>query len=276
MLVRSTLHGGPAQARDTVGTSFAAPKVARLAGEIQNALPDQPCLLYRALIANSARWPMWAEARADTSALRRVGYGIPNRERALFNSAYRVTLITAGTPEIGPGEGHIYQIPIPSSLRRADMSNRIRVDVTLSYAAQPRRTRRTIKRYLATWLSWDVSKAGETVDSFQARVLKEQEETLPDGDDIFDWALRENKKWGKVKGTQRHLSTLQKDWALLEAHQLPESFCLGVAAHNGWSKDPLNKAKYSLVVSFEAIDGDLEIYNLIRAEVEQLRERVRV
>ena len=53
-LVRSTLHGGPAFDKDEVGTSFAAPKVARIAARLQSVLPDESCLLYRALIVQSA------------------------------------------------------------------------------------------------------------------------------------------------------------------------------------------------------------------------------
>lgn len=47
-LVRSTRHGGPAFDRDEVGTSYAAPKVTRIAARLQAILPDESCLLYRA------------------------------------------------------------------------------------------------------------------------------------------------------------------------------------------------------------------------------------
>ncbi|MBC7604884.1 MAG: S8 family peptidase, partial [Ramlibacter sp.] len=61
-LVRSTLATpGPAVDRDATGTSFAAPKVARIAAALQTVLPDETTLLYRALIVQSAQWPEWAE-----------------------------------------------------------------------------------------------------------------------------------------------------------------------------------------------------------------------
>lgn len=61
-LIRSTLHGaGPAADRDTAGTSYAAPKVARIAAQVQRVLPAEPTLLYRALVVQSAQWPAWAE-----------------------------------------------------------------------------------------------------------------------------------------------------------------------------------------------------------------------
>lgn len=62
-LVRSTMFPpGPAFDRDESGTSFAAPKVARIAAELQRLFPNEPALLYRALVVQSARWPEWAEA----------------------------------------------------------------------------------------------------------------------------------------------------------------------------------------------------------------------
>jgi hypothetical protein len=58
-LIRSTMFPpGPAYDRDEAGTSFAAPKVARIAGRLQHLLPDEPALLYRALVVQSARWPI--------------------------------------------------------------------------------------------------------------------------------------------------------------------------------------------------------------------------
>ena len=57
-LVRSTMFPpGPAYDRDEVGTSFSAPKVARIAAKLHHLLPQEPALLYRALIVQSARWP---------------------------------------------------------------------------------------------------------------------------------------------------------------------------------------------------------------------------
>lgn len=168
-LVRSNLHAsGPATERDTLGTSFAAPKVAHLAALLQAALPQEPCLLYRALIAQSARWPEHAPATLET--VRHYGYGIPQATRATENSPFRITLITSGTQRLVGGDAHIFQIPVPIAMRRPEMTNKVRIDITLSYAARPRRTRRTVRRYLSTWLTWEVSDRNETFESFRGRI----------------------------------------------------------------------------------------------------------
>ena len=147
-LVRSTFHPpGPAFDRDEVGTSYAAPKVTRIAARLQEVLPEESCLLYRALIVQSARWPSWAEAAKNeekANIIRWIGYGSPDMERASANSDHRVTLITSGEREIKAGESHVYEVPIPDAMRGPADEFDIRVDVTLSYAAQPRRTRRNL------------------------------------------------------------------------------------------------------------------------------------
>ncbi len=103
-LVRSTKFGpGPEFDRDDIGTSYAAPKVTHIAAHLQRVLPDEPCLLYRALIVQSARWPEWTRGTAvDTKlAIRTLGYGVPDLERATTNNDYRVTLITITKSRFG-------------------------------------------------------------------------------------------------------------------------------------------------------------------------------
>jgi len=153
-LVRCTRNGGPPFDRDVTGTSFSAPKVAHIAGHLAALLPTQTTLLYRGLIVNAARWPAWAEAApvADRPRITRsIGYGIPDFERATENTEQRITLITESTYAIRAKEGYVFGIPIPDDLRRQGDDFRVRIDVTLSYTAEPRRTRKSRRGYLGVW-----------------------------------------------------------------------------------------------------------------------------
>jgi Subtilase family len=135
-LVRSTLNGGPAVSRDVVGTSFSAGRVSHIAGLLERLLPEESALLYRALIAQSARWPDWAEQAApDEKAnhIRLLGYGLPDAERATSNSEYRVTCVTQGGQSIRAGEAAIFGFHVPEELRRMGQEAAIRLEVTLSY-----------------------------------------------------------------------------------------------------------------------------------------------
>src|SRR5690606_3859403 len=111
------------------------PKVSRIAARLQEILPEESCLLYRALIVQSARWPEWtvnAPSGDLLHVLRRIGYGIPDMERATTNTQHRTTLITAGENFIKASECHIYQVPIPESMRGPADEFDIHIEITLA------------------------------------------------------------------------------------------------------------------------------------------------
>jgi hypothetical protein len=281
-LVRSTLNGGPPVASDRVGTSFAAPKVSHIAACIAAELPDESCLLYRALIVQSARWPEWTTGDnvEKLHVLRQIGYGIPDRDRALGNAPHRITLITNGEKRIQARQAHVYQVKLPEQLLSPGEELEILLEVTLSYKAQPRRTRRNKRKYLSTWLDWDCSKRGEDSESFLARILKEYDapEDAEKGEGLFRWTLGKQKNYGNIKDVSRSAGTIQKDWTVVKSYNLREAFCIAVVGHEGWNNDPNASVPYSLVVSFEAIENNISIYEeFVEAQVEvEVEEEVEV
>lgn len=293
-LVRSTLHSGPAHARDAAGTSYAAPKVARIAAAVQQALPTEPSLLHRALIVQSARWPDWAEQmlaeirslgrpkekecreQRQAEALRivkSIGFGLPDADRATANSDHRVTLVTSGAVPIRAGECDIYEVPIPRELSRAGTDYEVRIDVTLSYVASPRRTRRRPKRYLSTWVDWVSSKLGQSVESFERRVRADQVAVKddPEGGAVVPWVFHQQENHGLVRGLGRNPGTVQKDWAVVRSNQLGERFCIAVRGHRGWSQDPDSAARYALVVTLDVVGQEVAIYEPVRVAVEAIQ-----
>lgn len=271
--VRSTLHGGPPFGNDAVGTSFATPKVAHIAGHLAVLFPDQSPLLYRALIVNSARWPTWAESAtvaARPGIVRSIGYGLPDLERATENSEHRVTLITPGTYEAHAREGFVFGVPVPESLRRPGEDFGVRIDVTLSYAAEPRRTRKSRRGYLGVWLDWAASKRNEPFDVFRSRVLTEFESDEDEGNDgNFAWTLgNKASRDGQTDGVCRKNGTVQKDWTIARSYELPEMFGVIVRGHQGWSADENETARFTLAVSFEALDVEVDVYQEVSAAVE--------
>jgi subtilase family protein len=300
-LIRSTMYPpGPSFDRDQVGTSFAAPKVSRLAAQLERLLPTEPALLYRALIIQSARWPEWADLLLTglrvrnpmdpefndllresqfnevSQIFRCIGYGVPDEGRATSNTDYRTTFITAGETSIRAREGHIYQVPIPIELRRQADDFDIRIDVTLSYVAQPRRTRRNLRRYLSTWLDWKSSRLGEGINDFRLRAIKEESEVEPAGGAALPWTLQHSSNSGFVRNTKRSSGTVQKDWAIVKSNTLPDDFCIAVVGHQGWSRDPDSVARYSLVVTLEILGHEISIYEPLRTAVIELKNRIEV
>lgn len=296
-LVRSTMFPpGPPVDRDETGTSFAAPKVARIAARLQQLLPREPALLYRALVVQSARWPAWAESllarlrepdsQDDQAArpelinqvsrlIRFLGYGVPNENRATVNTDHRTTFITSGEAPIRARECHIYQISIPPALRNQADEFDIRIEATLSYVAQPRRTRRHLRRYLSTWVDWKSSRLGEGLADFRARALKGAEndgEPLPGT--ALPWVLNEASHFGAIRGTKRSNGTVQKDWAVVKSNKLPDHFCIAVVGHLGWSHDPDSAARYSLAVTLEILGQEIAIYEPLRTAAVELEAEI--
>ncbi len=238
-------------------------------------LPNSPALLYRALIAQSARWQNFnapLSSEQCQTMLRRIGYGLANVGRAPHNDEYRVTLASMELLEIGDGEAHIFTVNVPHELRDLGEDYNILLEITLSYAAKPKRTRRTHRSYLSTWLDWTCSKKNESRQDFEARIF--EADTSGQNDGQFPWIIHERQNWGLATNFARPRQTLQKDWCIINASQLSDEFCVAVRGHKGWGS--LFKAKYALTVSFEAIDHDIEIYEHIRlsnqVEVETIIE----
>ncbi len=262
---------GPAFDKDSVGTSFSTPKVSSIAAVLGNMFPEESCLLYRALIAGAARWPSWAmnTDREDyKNVLRHIGYGMPDLERAIENNNYKVTLFTKGNRELGARQTHIFEVPIPEEIRRVGEDYNILIEITLSYSAQPRRTRKNPRKYLSVWLDWDCSKIGELPGDFIERINKHSQYENAGDSNPFKWIIGRQSTHGLSRDIARNIGTLQKDWCVIKAHELTDGFCVAVIGHPGWSNDIDHKANYSLVVSFEAINKDIEIYNTIRSQVE--------
>jgi hypothetical protein len=270
-LIRSTTHGGSSIGNDIVGTSFATPKVSYIVAQLLKLYPDEDINLLRALVVQGARLPNTLFENPTLKSLKCFGYGIPSLERVTKNTDQRVTFYNAGT--IRAEEGHIYSLNIPEFLRSPIEEYDILIEVTLSYSAKVRRTRQKTKSYLSSWLDWTSSKIDEPFEDFKDYVLKEIEEgeTFYDSDfrkrmRHLDWKINSDTRWG-VEGVSRANSSLQKDWAIIKSHDLPKDISFAVRGHKGWDK--LNGAiPYSLVVSIEILNSNVEIYEAIRLENE--------
>lgn len=194
-------------------------------------------------------------------------------ERATTNTDHRTTFITHRDRSLGPGECHIYQVPIPDEMRRPGDDYDIRVDVTMSYVAAPRRTRRSPKGYLATWLDWTANRKGESLEAFLTRALKSEDEVMKEGTSTLGWTIHSQPQWG-LPGVRRGIGTVQKDWAIVKSNALPDDICIAVRGHQGWSRDPDSIATYTLAVTIAIVGQEIPIYEPLRAAVLELQSEV--
>ena len=270
-LIRSTLHGGSALGKDSVGTSFSAPKVAHISAILKQIYPEEGANLIRAFIVQGSRLPKDYFLKPTKKSIQYFGYGLPSLDRVIRNTDYRVTFYNTGN--ILAEEGHLYSLKIPESLRGQGDEFDILIEVTLAFTAQVRRTRQKTKSYLSTWLDWTSSRLDENFDNFSRRSLvfengnSQDDYSEEDSSQAIKWKIRERRDWGEVKDIYRSNSSLQKDWTILKSYELPEELSFSIRGHKGWDKNKLD-IPYAITVSLETLGADVPIYNDLRIENE--------
>lgn len=269
-LLRSTISGGSAFSKESVGTSYAAPKVAHVVAELSKLYNGEDINLIRALLVQGARLPIKYFHNPTKLSIQHFGYGIPSLKRVTENTEHRITFYN--TNQIRAEEGQIYSLKIPEELRSQGEEYQILIEVSLAYTAKNRRTRQRTKSYLSTWLEWKSSNLFDSYEDFRNRTLSE----LPDevietyeksNGGAIQWKIRERSSWGDVEDINRNKSSLQKDWVILSSFELPEELHFAVVAHKGW--DLYKEAvPYAITVSIEILGADIPIYESIRVQNE--------
>jgi hypothetical protein len=269
-LIRSTLYGGRAYDKSTVGTSYAAPKVSHIAAQLKKLYPKEGINLIRALIIQGSRLPNQFFRAPTLESFQRFGYGLPSLERVTGNSEHRISFY--GTNRIRAEEGHVYSLKIPAAIRNPGDDYEILIEITLAFTAKVRRTRQKTKSYLGTWLEWSTSKIDESYQDFKNYTLSEigDDATEYDRDvrkrmDSFQWKLSDRSDRGEVNDLNRTNSTVQKDWTIIKSNRLNEEINIAVRAHRGWDKK-MEEVPYALIVSIEVLGANVPIYELVRVE----------
>lgn len=147
--------GVPGPFHASSGTSFAAPRVARIAAVVRDEYPSASANLTRALVGLSARVPSPHRAKSNAKAaesakhLALTGYGIPDERRAIESLQNRVVMTFDG--EIEADTSVIHPIPIPEefAIGKSDRT----IAIALAYDPPTRRFRR---EYLASRMKVDL------------------------------------------------------------------------------------------------------------------------
>ena len=98
-------------------------------------------------------------------------------------------------------------------------------------------------------------------------------DVAPDGS-VLPWTLHEKDRDGLVRTARRNSGTVQKDWAVVKSNALPESFCIAVVGHEGWSRDPDATAQYCLAVTLEIQGQEIPIYDPLRVALIALEAEI--
>lgn len=261
-------------------TSAATAKAAGLAAEIWQANPSRRPETVRGLLVHSARWTpaMRAQFPDPRNLLRAVGYGAPSADSARWSEYSRPTVIFEGAIhplrklKLSDGtkgrEMHFHSLPLPRHALEALTDTELELAVTLSYFAQPNETRGV--RYLSAGLRWEMQRPLEPEVNFRKRINRlerEEGEKFTSDAERIPWDLGPE---------ARRRGTVQSDRARLSAVDLLGSRAIAVWPVQGWWEDRKIKGdpalRYSLVITLDAGETDVDLYTPILNEISVLTE----
>ena len=274
-------------------TSAATALASRMASQIQVKYPKFWSETIRALIVHSADWTeelkqqfgvnIKSRKQALASLLRICGYGVPNLDKALYSASNHLNLIIQR--EIQPyileegndpktNEMHLYELPWPKEVLTELGETEIILKITLSYFIEPSPGEigwQDRYRYASFGLRFKINRPTENKNAFFIRINKADriEKYKDAGKD--EWYLGEN---------QRNFGSIHSDIWRGTAAELANQNLIAIFPVIGWWKERKylgkcnSKARYSLVVSLESPEIEVDLYNLVLAKIKAEQEVV--
>ncbi len=274
---------------DHAETSAAAALVSRTAATIWADYPELTPETIRALITHSASWTrvMWsyidrgiasglAKKDAKEMMLRRFGHGVPSMTKARESANSYVTMIHEGLikpyhktrGDLSFNEMHLIELPWPKVELEGLGGSDVRLRITLSYFIEPNPGRRAYAdrfRYQSHGLRFKLINLHENVEEFLNRI------NLAEND--YTGGTADTDGWDLGAHLQTRGSLHQDTWSG-SAIELADRNYLAVQPVAGWWKQRVMatsrtdvSVRYSLVVSIDAGDVDVDIYSPVMLQV---------
>jgi len=268
-------------------TSGAAALASKLAAELYSQYPNFWPETIRALIIHSAKYTttmMDGKNAALLSSvdkrnlLRRFGYGVPNLAKALYSASNSLHMVMERTiqpyQQIGTAlpkynNYHLYQLPWPKDILAGELAEKnVTLTVTLSYFIEPNPGSRRYAsnfQYHSHSLDFMLIKPAEDLATFKLRISKASQ------DDEEERVDRTGEAWSFKQARSR--GSVKKDFITMSGADLATQHIIAVYPQSGWYKTrkKLNLAnkevRYSLVVSIESDELEVNIYNPVMAMI---------
>ena len=274
----------------TIGaTSLATAIATHEASKLMQKYPDFWPETIRAIMVHSAEWTEAMEQQFPATnkkelgiRLRNVGYGVPNEFR-LFNSLNNaLTLITQdtiqpyikrrGSSSIEMNEMSLIGLPWPSDILNDLGEEKTKIKITLSYFIDPGPGEIGWKdkyRYQSCGLRFDINGINESLSEFKLRINKKMrdENYVSSHVDSNRWTLGVN---------NRDVGSIHSDYIEDTAINLANCKYVAVYPVGGWWKLRTNlkkynsRIRYSLIVSLETPNQDIDIYTEVATQVENI------
>lgn len=267
------------------GTSLATAKATSMAAIIQYYYPNFWPETIRGLMVHSADWPeeilqqfqLDLTKKSDVSQLLRIaGYGVPNLNKALECASNSLTLIAQNAIQpfikedssYKTNEMHLYQLPWPREQLLDLGETQVKLKITLSFFIEPGPGEIGWKnryRYASHGLRFDLNNTNETEQDFVRRLNK----AARTDDDETTGGSSGSERW-LIGSNNRKLGSLHSDSWIGNAADLASCNIIGIYPIIGWWRERHNQGcynkqtRYSLIVSLEVPEEDIDIYTTVR------------
>jgi hypothetical protein len=284
----TTSRGG--SARPTIGfnmTSAATALAARLSARIMSTYPTVWAETVRGLVVHHADWTdiqkhrYLTDNRQETKLhlLRTCGYGIPDQDRAINSVRNGVTMMVQDSLQpykivksAGKmNEMRLFELPWPQEQLLELGNTPVKLKITLSYFVEPSPGKRgwaNKYRYASHGLRFALRRNNESAMEFNERInhaLLDDEEDLIEGPQDTGWFLGAN---------LQTLGSIHSDTWSGFASDLATRNLLAVYPVMGWWRQRprlgkcTNRARFSLVISLEIPNTDIDLYQYIEQRLE--------
>jgi hypothetical protein len=258
--------------RFDIGSSYAAPKVAHIAGQIANKFPQRSATFISNMLISSADYPVklkkdfYGTDNLDKDHLNVSGYGLPSLEKAINSYDNRTVLFDEGKLQLNYVK--VYSLQLPEIF--FNESGKKRITVTLTFLPETRSSRGD-------------SYLGNRMEFHLFHSVNPQELTNKYGvvtADLEEVEVPEELKGFKIElfpgSRMRNAGCHQKAWKDFkrEPKARPASpVSLVLVNYNKWMPDDSLETDYCISVTFEH-EKEIDLYNQLRTSI-QTRARVR-
>lgn len=285
-----TFQGSSAYFKLFAMTSASAGLAGRFLGQLSAEYPNLWPETIRALLIHSADHTERMKARLPRNPkqddfahlLRKVGYGVPDIQKARYSASNDLSLIIEKefqtyTFKRDDSKKKVCQImffdmnwPIDFLMSDEIKDKKIKIKFTLSYFIKPNPSSRGYKSnfsYQSHNLRFDIQAPTETDDAFKTRVglaveSEEKEQNIIKAEKL-EW------KYG-VRSQMRTTGSIHQDELEVTAADLASMRNVAVYSVGGWWKDRKKispedtMSRFSLVISLDAGENEIDLYTQIK------------
>lgn len=257
------------------GTSFSAPKVAHLAGQLANQFPDKSANFIKNLMLIGAEYPFLPtknfykvenKKKAEQKHLTVSGYGVSNYDRACYSFDNRAVLWDEG--QIALNQIKVYSLQLPELF--FSEAGKKKITITLTFTPETRSTRGD--SYLGNRME---SHLFHTVNP---EVLIEKYGVLGEGAE--EAGVPDEIKKFEIDffpgANTRKAGCHQKAWKIYQRepkYRPDPPVSLVLLNFNKWIANESRQQDYCISVMFEH-ENEIKLYSAIRTNIQQ-RTRVR-